>query len=112
VTNRSSRLSDRLGPYKLILKEANAFAIDIEDQARLCTYLGINGEAWDRLGSIVIDCFGWWATKKYTGTYTKLAEKIIIEVILEEFEIYYAYLRLINKKPNYNWLRNIYYSLG
>lgn len=41
-----------------------------------------------------------------------LAEKTILEVILEEFEIYHAHLRLINKKSNYGWLRNIYYSLG
>ena len=112
MTNRPSRSFNRLGPYKLIPKEASVFTIDIEDQARLYTYLGINGEAWDRVGSVIIDCFGWWATETYTGTRTELAEKTIIEVILEEFEIYYAHLRLINKKPNYGWLRNIYYSLG
>lgn len=26
--------------------------------------------------------------------------------------MYHAHLRLINKKPNYGWLRNMYYSLG
>ena len=38
-------------------------------------------------------------------------EKTILEVILEEFKMYHAHLRLINKKPNYGWLRNMYYSL-
>ena len=38
-----------------------------------------------------------------------LAEKTILEVILE---MYHAHLRLINKKPNYGWLRNMYYGLG
>jgi hypothetical protein len=41
-----------------------------------------------------------------------LAEKTIMEVILEEFEMYHAHLRLINKKPNYGWLRNMYHSLS
>jgi hypothetical protein len=49
---------------------------------------------------------------KYTGARMDLAEKTILEVILEEFEIYHAHLRLINKKSNYGWLRNMYYSLG
>lgn len=26
--------------------------------------------------------------------------------------MYYAYLRLINRKPNYDWLRNMYYNPG
>src|SRR5271170_5619072 len=91
--------------------DTSAFTIDVDDQARLCTYLGIDGEEWDRVGSVVVDCFDWWATEKYTGARMDLAKKTILEVILEEFEIYHAHLRLINKS-NYGWLRNMYYSLG
>src|SRR5277367_4726204 len=112
MTDRPSRPSDRLGPYKLVQKDVGAFTIDAEDQTRLCTYLGIDVEEWDRVGSVVVDCFDWWATEKYTGENTDLAEKTILEVVLEEFEMYHAHLRLINKKPNYGWLRNMYYSLG
>jgi hypothetical protein len=36
----------------------------------------------------------------------------IMDVIDEEFDMYYAHLRMINKKPNYGWLRNMYHSLG
>jgi hypothetical protein len=50
--------------------------------------------------------------EKYTGARMDLAEKTIMEVILEEFEMYHAHLRLINKKPNYGWLRNMYHSLS
>jgi hypothetical protein len=112
MTDRPSRPSDRLGPYKLMPKDVGAFTIDAEDQTRLCTYLGIDLEEWDRVGSIVVGCFDWWATEKYTGARVDLVEKTILEVILEEFEMYHAHLRLINKKPNYGWLRNMYYSLG
>lgn len=93
-------------------KDAGAFTIDADDQARLGTYLGIDAEGWDRDGSVVVDCFDWWATEKYTGARVNLAEKTVLEVVLEEFEMYHAHLRLINQKPNYDWLRNMYYGLG
>jgi hypothetical protein len=112
MADRPSRPSDRLGPYKLMPKDAGIFKISVDDQARLCTYLGIDSESWDEVGSVVVDCFDWWATQEYTGTRMDLAERTILEVILEEFEMYHAHLRLINKKPNYGWLRNMYYSLG
>jgi hypothetical protein len=32
--------------------------------------------------------------------------------VLEEFDMYLAHLRMINQKPNYGWLRNMYYSLS
>jgi hypothetical protein len=112
MTDRPSRPSDRLGPYKLMPKATNAFTIDVADQARLCTYLGIDGEEWDRAGSVVVDCFDWWATEKYTGARVTLIGRTILEVVLEEFEMYHAHLRLINNKPNYGWLRNMFYSLG
>jgi hypothetical protein len=112
MTDRPSRASDGLGPYKLMPKAASAFTIDADDQARLCTYLGIDQEGWDRNGSVIVDCFDWWATEKYTGAQVTLAERTILAVILEEFEMYHAHLRFINKKPNYGWLRNMYHSLG
>jgi hypothetical protein len=61
ITARPSRPSDRLGPYKLMPKDAGTFEINADEQARLCTYLGIDGESWDRVGSVVVDCFDWWA---------------------------------------------------
>ena len=67
VADRPSRPSDGLGPYKLMPKVAGIFEISVEDQTRLCTYLGIDSESWDRAGSVVVDCFDWWATEKYTG---------------------------------------------
>ena len=67
VADRPSRPSDGLGPYKLMPKVAGIFEISVEDQARLCTYLGIDSESWDRAGSVVVDCFDWWTTEKYTG---------------------------------------------
>jgi hypothetical protein len=36
----------------------------------------------------------------------------IMKVVLEEFDMYAAHLRMINQKPNYGWLRNMYHSLG
>jgi len=112
MTDRPSRPSNSLGPYKLRPKDAEAFSISADDQARLCTYLGIDREAWNQVGSVTVDCFNWWGTEKYTGTHTGLAGKTILEVVLEEFDMYYAHLRIIDKKPNYGWLRNMYYSLG
>jgi hypothetical protein len=112
MTDWPSRPSDRFGPYKRMLKDVGAFTIGTEDQTRLCTYLGIDVEEWDRVGSIVVGCFDWWATEKYTGAHADLTEKTILEVILEEFEMYHAHLRLNNKKPNYGWLHNMYHSLG
>ena len=111
MTDRPNRPSDRLGPYKLMPKDASVFEISVHDQARLCTYLDIDSESWDRVGSVV-DCFDWWATQEYTGTRIDLAGRTILGVILEEFEMYYAHLRLINKRPSDGWLRNMYYSLG
>ena len=112
MTDRPCRPSDRLGPYKLMPNDAGAFAIDADDQARLCTYLGIDAEAWVRDGSVVVDCFDWWATKKYSGDRVTGAATTILDVVLEEFDMYHAHLRLINQKPNYGWLRNKYYSLA
>jgi hypothetical protein len=66
VADRPSRPSDGLGPYKLMPKVAGIFEISVEDQTRLCTYLGIDSESWDRAGSVVVDCFDWWTTEKYT----------------------------------------------
>ena len=66
VADRPSRPSDGLGPYKLMPKVAGIFEISVEDQTRLCTYLGIDSESWDRAGSVVVDCFSWWTTEKYT----------------------------------------------
>src|SRR2546423_12695684 len=80
-------------------KDVGAFTIDADDQARLGTYLGIDTEGRNRDGSVVVDCFDWWATEKYTGAQVTLAEKTILEMVLEEFELYHAHLRLINKKP-------------
>src|SRR5947209_11881518 len=40
------------------------------------------------------DSFGWWATETYTGQSATLAEKTILDVVLEEFEMYHAHLRL------------------
>jgi hypothetical protein len=40
-----------------MLKDVGVFKMDIDDQARLCTYLGIDGKEWDRVGSVVVDCF-------------------------------------------------------
>lgn len=60
----------------------------------------------------MVDCFGWWATETYAGPCATLTKKTILDVVLEEFEMYHAYLRLINRKSNYGWLRNMYYSLG
>ncbi len=39
-------------------------------------------------------------------------EKTVGEVIQIKIDIYKHYLRRINKKPNYGWLRNIYYSIS
>ena len=112
ISDRPSRPSDALGPYKLMPKATGAFTINADDQKRLCTYLGIDREEWDQGGSVVVDCFDWWATEKYTGTRVTLAERTIMEVVLEEFELYHAHLRLVNNKPNYGWLRNMFHSLG
>jgi hypothetical protein len=49
---------------------------------------------------------------EYTGARMDLAEMTILETNLEDFEIYRAHLRPINKKPNYGWLWDIYYSLA
>jgi hypothetical protein len=70
------------------------------------------GREWARQGSVVVDCFSWWATERYTGSSTSLAEKTVLGVVLKEFEMYHAHLRLINQKPNYGWLQNMYHSLG
>ena len=112
MTDRPSPHSNHLGLYRLRPKDANVFTITADDQARLCTYLGTDREAWNRVGSVTVDCFDWWGTEKYTGTHTGLAEKTILDVLPEEFEMYYAHLRIIKKKPNYGWLRNMYHSLG
>jgi hypothetical protein len=109
---RPSRPSDRLGPYRLMPAVVEPFAIDRDDQARLCRYLGVDRQDWDRRGSVVADCFGWWATERYSGPRATLAATTVLEVVLEEFEMYHAHLRLINQKPNYGWLRNMYHSLG
>jgi len=112
MTDRPNRPSDHLGPYKLIPKDADVFEISLDDQARLCIYLGIDGKSWDRVESVVVDCFDSWTTQEYNGSRMDLAGGTILGVILEEFEMYHAYLRLINKRSNYGWLRNMYYSLG
>ena len=52
MTDRLSHPSDRLGLYKLMPKDAGVLKIDVDDQARLCTYLGIDGKEWDRVGSV------------------------------------------------------------
>jgi len=49
----------------------------------------------------VVDCFGWWATETYTDPCTTLTKKIILDVVLEKFEMYHAYLRLINRKSKH-----------
>src|SRR5271169_1647517 len=90
MTDRPTRPSNRLGLYRLRPKDADAFTISADDQARLCTYLGIDREAWNQVGSVTVDCFNWWNKEKYTGTHTGLAGKTILEVVLEEFEMYYA----------------------
>ena len=36
----------------------------------------------------------------------------IYNVAIEEFDMYDHYLRLINKKSNYGWLRIMFYSLA
>ena len=71
MADRPSRPSDGLGPYKLMPKVAGIFEISVEDQARLCTYLGIDASRWDRAGSVVVDCFDWWTTEIYTGAWMR-----------------------------------------
>jgi hypothetical protein len=60
MTDRPNRPSDCLGPYKQIPKDAGIFEISVDDQARLCTYLGIDSKSWDWVGSVIVDCFDWW----------------------------------------------------
>jgi len=93
-------------------REREAFALSAEDQSRLCSYLGIDEATWHTKGSVVVDCFQWWATEKYSGSKEELAGRTIKDVIDEEFDMYHAHLRRINKTPNYGWLRNMYHSLG
>src|SRR5438270_880792 len=98
MADRPSRPSDCLGPYKLMPKDVGAFAIGAGDQERLRRYLGIDGQGWDRRGLVVVDCFGWSATETYTGPRATLAKKTILDVALEQFDMYYAHLQLVNPK--------------
>jgi hypothetical protein len=110
--SRPERPSDRLGPYKLQPVESGAFNITSEVQLDLRRFFKIDDKAWDEQGSVVIDCCQWWNTVGYSGENASLNGKTIMEVVLEEYDMYDAHLRKINDKPNYGWLRNMYYSLG
>jgi hypothetical protein len=41
-----------------------------------------------------------------------MKEKYITDVIFAKFNMYRHYLRKINKKENYEWLRNIFHRIG
>ena len=88
------------------------FAITKLDQLHLCNELGISNAQWEEEGSIVVDCFDWWSRLEYSGDEAKLRGMTLTKVVLEEFDMYLAHLRMINQKPNYGWLRNMYYSLS
>ena len=111
VEARPPRPSDKLGPYRFAPRELSPLAITSEQQQELCSYLGINKTEWDMNGSIVADCFMWWKTLRYNGNQSPTCDSIM-EVINREFDMYRFHLREINGRPNYGWLRNIFYSLN
>ena len=54
MADRPSHLSDRLGPFRLMPRGPAAIAISAGDQERLYRYLGIDGQEWNRCGSVVV----------------------------------------------------------
>ena len=112
---RSARPADGLGSYKLIPRQEVLFTITESEQLNLRGELRISFDDWDRVGSVIVDCFQWWYDGKeyrYDGLIDNLKGRTVYDVIDAEFSMYYAHLRMINNKPNYGWLRNMYYSLG
>lgn len=112
MESRPARASDRLGPYKFTPREEEAFAITEQHQWSLREELGISSKAWNEIGSVVVSCFEWWSSLEYGGDREHLRGMTAMHVIHEEYEMYRAHLRMINTRPNYGWLRNMYYSLG
>jgi hypothetical protein len=41
-----------------------------------------------------------------------MEKKCIADIMFAEFNIYRHYLREINKKKNYGWFRNMFYSIN
>ena len=112
MQNRPVRASDKLGPYRWAPLAEEPIVLTEQDQVRLCRELGINLTKWNEEGSVVVDCFDWWSRLEYAGDEATRRGMTIMKVVLEEFDMYAAHLRLINQKPNYGWLRNMYHSLG
>lgn len=104
-SHRPARVDDALGPYKYRHEELGAYRITEAQQMELCAYLKIDQAEWSKVGSINLDCFGWWETVKHEGV-------SIYDVTLQEFDMYDHHLRLIDNKPNYGWLRTMFHGLG
>ena len=111
---RGVRQSDTLGPYKYFHSEVK-FELDAADQQALCTYLGIDADDWDQVGSVNIDMMQWWKTTRVTNmkALRSTVEKAstIFDVGVLEFDMYDHHLRLIDGKPNYGWNRTMFHSL-
>jgi hypothetical protein len=41
-----------------------------------------------------------------------MEKKYVINMMLTEFDMYRHYLRKINKKKNYEWLRNMFHDIS
>ena len=104
-SHRPVRPDDALGPYKFHHTADAAYRLTIEQQEDLCRYAGIDREEWDKIGSINVDCFGWWKEIRHEGI-------SILDVALQEFEMYDHHLRYIDGKKNYGWLRTMFHGLA
>lgn len=114
-TERPTRASDSLGPYKYLhLSQPHDLQLTVQNQVELCEYLSINRERWVRDGSVNVDCFGWWKDLQFpVGVvgYDHLAGRTIYDVANEEFDMYLYHLRQINGRPNWGWSRTMFHSL-
>ena len=89
-------------------------------------YLKDKFEAWDKVGTVNIDCFGWlWehvpaltkmreeASSKYpTEILDYLFPTTLADLFKLEFDCYLWHQRRVNDKDNLGWLRNCWYSLA
>lgn len=66
------------------------------------------GSLWEKDGNLIVDMFGW----LFEGiTVDGQHEEGITSLIDDEFEMYRHYLRLVNGRPNWGWLRTMVFEL-
>ncbi|RMD39142.1 hypothetical protein DV735_g5987, partial [Chaetothyriales sp. CBS 134920] len=112
---RPSYTTSSLGTYSYRHNMSKVFgtvAVDRQVQQSLRSWIGIDEQIWNQLGSVNVGLFEWTRQFACMSTDPRLQGKSMYELMLLEFDIYQHHLRQASRDRGCGWCTNMVHSLG